>query len=185
MDAEERRLIGIDIKTVEYGFPIGMPTCRPMGNGLYEVRTDLPQGRKARVLFFIHQGSIVLLHGFIKKKPENTQERIRFSFRAKTASGGNVMKKNPYIGSSLDDLFEEEGTLEEINIIAIKRVIAWQIQQEMITKKLSKTEMAQKMKTSRSSLERLLDPDNSSVTLDTIGRAASVIGKRVRLELID
>ncbi|MBW4509254.1 MAG: helix-turn-helix domain-containing protein [Scytonematopsis contorta HA4267-MV1] len=95
------------------------------------------------------------------------------------------MKKNPYIGSSLDDLFEEEGTLEEINIIAIKRVIAWQIQQEMITKKLSKTEMAQKMKTSRSSLERLLDPDNSSVTLDTIGRAASVIGKRVRLELID
>ncbi len=95
------------------------------------------------------------------------------------------MKKNPYIGSSLDDLFEEEGTLEEINIIAIKRVIAWQIQQEMITKKLSKTEMAQKMKTSRSSLERLLDPDNPSVTLDTIGRAASVIGKRVRLELID
>lgn len=67
LDAPERRLIGIDIKTVEYGFPIGMPTCRPMGDGLYEVRTNLPQGRKARVLFCIHEGNMVLLHGFIKK----------------------------------------------------------------------------------------------------------------------
>ncbi|BAZ17955.1 hypothetical protein NIES4071_98360 [Calothrix sp. NIES-4071] len=95
------------------------------------------------------------------------------------------MKKNPYIGSFVDDLFEEEGTLDEINIIAVKRVIAWQIQQEMVNKNLSKTEMAHQMKTSRSSLERLLDPDNPAVTLDTIQRAARVIGKRVRFELID
>jgi antitoxin HicB len=95
------------------------------------------------------------------------------------------MKKNPYIGSSLDDLFEKEGTLDEINIIAVKRVIAWQIQQEMVKKNLSKTEMAHQMKTSRSSLERLLDPDNPAVTLDTIERAARVIGKRVRFELVD
>ncbi len=95
------------------------------------------------------------------------------------------MKKNPHIGSSLDDLFEEEGTLNEINIIAVKRVIAWQIQQEMASKNLSKTEMAQKMQTSRSSLDRLLDPDNPAVTLDTIERAARVIGKKVRFELVD
>ncbi|KYC43631.1 Fis family transcriptional regulator [Scytonema hofmannii PCC 7110] len=95
------------------------------------------------------------------------------------------MKKNPHIGSSLDDLFEEEGTLNEINIIAVKRVIAWQIQQEMTKKNLSKTEMAQQMQTSRSSLDRLLDPDNPAVTLDTIERAARVIGKRVRFELVD
>ncbi len=95
------------------------------------------------------------------------------------------MTKNPHIGSSLDDLFEEEGTLDEINIIAIKRLIAWQIQQEMVKQNLSKTEMAEQMKTSRSSLDRLLDPDNSSVTLDTIERAARVIGKRVRFELVD
>lgn len=95
------------------------------------------------------------------------------------------MKKNPHIGSYLDDLFEEEGTLNEINIIAVKRVIAWQIQQEMAKKNLSKTEMAQQMQTSRSSLDRLLDPDNPAVTLDTIERAARVIGKRVRFELVD
>jgi antitoxin HicB len=73
----------------------------------------------------------------------------------------------------------------EINIIAVKRVIAWQIQQEMAKKNLSKTEMAQQMQTSRSSLDRLLDSDNPAVTLDTIERAARVIGKKVRFELVD
>jgi antitoxin HicB len=95
------------------------------------------------------------------------------------------MNKNSYIGSSLDSLFEEEGTLNEIDSIAAKRVIAWQIQQEMAQKNLSKTEMAAQMQTSRSSLDRLLDPDNASVTLDTLERAARVIGKKVRFELVD
>lgn len=95
------------------------------------------------------------------------------------------MSSNPYIGSSLDDLLEEEGTLAEINAIALKRVIVWQVQQAMVEKKLTKTAMAREMKTSRSSLERLLDPKNPSVTLDTIERAAKAIGKRVRLELVD
>ncbi|KYC43630.1 hypothetical protein WA1_00195 [Scytonema hofmannii PCC 7110] len=76
LDADERRLIGIDIKTVEYGFPIGMPTCRLMGDGLYEVRTNLPQGRKARVLFCIHEGNMVLLHGFIKKTQKTPKKDL-------------------------------------------------------------------------------------------------------------
>ncbi|MEH2004682.1 helix-turn-helix domain-containing protein [Nostoc sp.] len=95
------------------------------------------------------------------------------------------MNKNPYVGSSLDDLLEEEGTLEEINLIAAKRVIAWQISKAMEEKKLNKAAMAKEMKTSRSSLDRLLDPSNSSVSLDTIARAARVVGKRIRLELVD
>lgn len=95
------------------------------------------------------------------------------------------MTNNPYIGSSVDDFLKEEGTLEEINLIAIKRVIAWQIKQAMEEKNLTKSEMAKQMKTSRSSLDRLLDPNNASVTLDTLERAARVIGKRVRLELVD
>ncbi|MDJ0615185.1 MAG: helix-turn-helix transcriptional regulator [Calothrix sp. MO_192.B10] len=95
------------------------------------------------------------------------------------------MNKNPYIGSYFDDLFEEEGTLEEINLIATKRVIAWQISEAMNEKNLNKTAMAEKMGTSRSSLDRLLDPNNTSVTLDTIERAARVVGKRVKFELVD
>ncbi|MCC5629175.1 helix-turn-helix domain-containing protein [Nostoc sphaeroides CHAB 2801] len=95
------------------------------------------------------------------------------------------MNKNPHIGSSLDDLLEEEGTLEEINLIAAKRVIAWQISKAMEEKKLNKAAMAKEMNTSRSSLDRLLDPNNSSVSLDTIDRAARVVGKRIRFELVD
>lgn len=64
---EERRIIGADIKTVEYGWPVGMPVCRPMGGGLYEVRSGLPGNRIARVLFCIEDGQMILLHGFIKK----------------------------------------------------------------------------------------------------------------------
>lgn len=67
MDNEDRRIIGFDIATVEFGWPIGMPVCRPLGGGLWEVRSNLPRGRIARVIFCIAQGQMVLLHGFIKK----------------------------------------------------------------------------------------------------------------------
>lgn len=68
MDREDRRLIGRDIKTVEFGWPIGMPTCRPMGGGLHEVRTDLPGNRIGRVFFYIDKlQRMVLLHAIIKK----------------------------------------------------------------------------------------------------------------------
>jgi phage-related protein len=65
---EDRKQIGVDIKAVEFGWPIGMPVCRPMGDGLYEVRSSLSQNRIARVLFYIDaKGRMVLLHGFMKK----------------------------------------------------------------------------------------------------------------------
>ncbi len=63
----DRRAVGIDIATVEFGWPVGMPTCRALGQGLFEVRSHLPQGRIARVVFCVHGGRMVLLHGFIKK----------------------------------------------------------------------------------------------------------------------
>jgi phage-related protein len=65
---EDRKQIGVDIKTVKFGWPIGMPVCRPLGDGLCEVRSSLSQNRIARVLFYIDaKGRMVLLHGFIKK----------------------------------------------------------------------------------------------------------------------
>ena len=65
---EDRRLIGYDIETVEFGWPVKMPVCRPLGDGIFEVRTGVTQNRIARVLFYIDQrGRMVLLHGFIKK----------------------------------------------------------------------------------------------------------------------
>jgi predicted XRE-type DNA-binding protein len=92
-----------------------------------------------------------------------------------------VAHKN--LGGSLNDFLEEEGILDECTQTAIKRVLAWQIEQEMKKKKLSKSAMARKMSTSRSSLDRLLDPDNESVTLHTLRKAAHAIGRTVRVEL--
>jgi phage-related protein len=67
LSAEDRKVIGEDIKDVEFAWPIGMPLCRALGHGLWEVRTTLPQNRIARVLFSVQDGRMVLLHGFIKK----------------------------------------------------------------------------------------------------------------------
>ena len=88
-----------------------------------------------------------------------------------------------HLGSDLDDFLREEGILDEVEANAAKRVIAYQIAAEMRRKRLSKSAMAGQMKTSRAALERLLDPENRSVTLATLQRAASVLGKRLRVEL--
>jgi antitoxin HicB len=79
-----------------------------------------------------------------------------------------MKNSNPYIGSSFDDFLDEENLLAEANEIAIKRVIAWQLQQEIESKQMTKTGLAKAMGTSRAAVDRLLDPDNTSVTLNTL-----------------
>ena len=91
-------------------------------------------------------------------------------------------KKN--IGSSFDSWLREEGIQEEVTAGAIKRVLARQVQAAMAEGGLSKAEMARRMQTSRSQLDRLLDPKNESVTLSTLRKAAAAIGREVRLELV-
>src|SRR5467141_3550949 len=77
---EDRKRIGEDIKTVEFGWPIGMPACRPLGDGIYEVRTNLKHNRIARVLFYIDRmGRMVLLHGFIKKTRKTPAEDLELT----------------------------------------------------------------------------------------------------------
>jgi len=95
------------------------------------------------------------------------------------------MSSNPHVGSSLDDMLEEDGSLAFSSSVALKRVLACQIQQAMTEKSLTKADMAKAMKTSSSALDRFLDPANPSVTLSTIERAANAVGKRLRLELED
>lgn len=88
-----------------------------------------------------------------------------------------------HVGNDFDDFLKEEGIYEQVQAVAIKRVIAYQIAEEMKKKKLSKTEMASRMKTSRAALERLLDPENASITLFTLERAASALGKKLNVQL--
>lgn len=90
---------------------------------------------------------------------------------------------NTHIGSSFDDFLEEAGVLAETNAVAIKRVIAWEIQQKIESEHLTKTKMAQIMNTSRAALDRLLDPNNTSITLHTLDNAAKALGKTLRLDL--
>ena len=87
------------------------------------------------------------------------------------------------IGSNFDEFLRDEQLLDVVEAAAIKRVIAFQIAREMKRRKLTKMEMASRMKTSRAALERLLDPTNPSVTLSTLERAASALGKKLRVEL--
>lgn len=73
---EDRRIVGSDIATVEYGWPVGKPTCAPLGLGLWEVRSSLTTKRIARVIFTLHDGHMVLLHGFIKKTQKTPQDDL-------------------------------------------------------------------------------------------------------------
>ncbi len=91
---------------------------------------------------------------------------------------------NESVGSSFDDLLNETAEAAEVNAVALKRVIAWEIKQRMQAESISKSRMAELMRTSRSSLDRLLDPDNTSVTLHTLDNAARVIGRTLRIELV-
>ena len=91
----------------------------------------------------------------------------------------------PSIGSSFEDFLKEEGIYEEVQAQAVKEVLAWQIEQAIKTQGLTKAEMARRMQTSRVQLDRLLDPKNTSVTLHTLQRAAAILGKRVRLDLVE
>jgi antitoxin HicB len=91
-------------------------------------------------------------------------------------------KKN--IGSSFDEFLEEEALLDAATAVAVKRVIAWQIAQEMKAQHLTKSSMASKMQTSRAALNRLLDATDTSLTLTTLSSAASVLGKKFRIELV-
>ena len=88
-----------------------------------------------------------------------------------------------HIGSSFDDFLQEEGILEEVNAVAVKRVLAWQIAQAMKAQNLTKTALAEKMHTSRASLNRLLDEEDTSLTLTTLTSAANALGKQIKIEL--
>jgi antitoxin HicB len=93
--------------------------------------------------------------------------------------------QNKHLGSLFDDFLAEEGIYEEVTAVAWKRVLAWEVSEAMRKEGISKSEMAKRMKTSRSQLERFLGPDNPSVLLETVQKAAAAIGKRVTIGLID
>lgn len=94
------------------------------------------------------------------------------------------MPEHPNRGSSFEVFLKEEGLLEASTTTAVKKVLAWQIEQAMRTQHITKSAMAARMHTSRSQLERLLDPEMTGISLETIQRAAAVVGRELRVELV-
>ncbi|MDR2100087.1 MAG: helix-turn-helix domain-containing protein, partial [Campylobacteraceae bacterium] len=92
------------------------------------------------------------------------------------------LKKN--MKSDFDELLKEDGVFDEVNDIAIKRVIAYQLEQEMKIQNITKTKMAEMMHTSRAAVNRLLNPDNKSLTLDTLQSAINVLGKKLHIAIV-
>ena len=158
LDREAKRIIGADIKTVQFGWPLGMSLVRRFESDLWEVRSTLPHSI-SRVVFTVYDDTI----------------------QTNDAPGGTMKR---HVGSSFDEFLADEGLLEEAEATAVKRVIAYQLSQFMEENKLSKSAMAKRMQTSRSALDRLLDASNPSVTLQTMDRAARALGKKLRIELI-
>lgn len=95
-----------------------------------------------------------------------------------------MARKNPYLGSGFESWLDEQGIRAEVTAAAIKAVIARQLAAEMKKKKISKKRMAELMKTSRAQVDRLLDPDNGSATIDSLQRAARIVGRELRMQLV-
>jgi antitoxin HicB len=95
-----------------------------------------------------------------------------------------MARKNPHIGSSFDSWLDEEGIQEEVTAAAIKSVIARQLAVEMKRKRITKKRMAELMRTSRAQVDRLLDPDNGSATIESLQRAARIVGRELRMQLV-
>lgn len=102
----------------------------------------------------------------------------------KSAESNSLRNEKGYQGSTLDSFLQEEGVLEQMTARAIKEVIAWQLGEAMRQRRMSKSALARVMRTSRTQVDRVLDPENGNVTLETLQKAAAVVGRRVELQLV-
>lgn len=190
---DDRKRIGRDIAKVEFGWPIGMPTCDQLGDGLLEIRTDLDGNRITRVIFCIVDGRMLLLHAFIKKAPHGFKapRHELETAQSRRKDEGIAMNDNktrtdisPF-GSSFESFLVEKGIQDEVVEYAVKAVFCWQLDETRKKKNMTKKDFADLLGTSRSQLDRVLDPENEGVTIETLKRAAKVLGKKVVIELVD
>ena len=138
----------------------------------------------ARVLFYV-QGAEMACAAWVHQ--ENAEDIAgRFSRGDKTDEGDRRLmskKRNPHIGGTLDEFLKDEGILEELQTQAITEVVAWQLAEAMKARGVSKADMAKLLHTSCTQVDRLLDPE-SYETLSSLQRAAALVGRQVRLELV-
>ncbi len=189
LEQADRNAIGQDLMRLQFRWPVGMPLCRPLGDGLWEVRSNLllhrePVGGPPR----LHQEDAedtCCRTGTRLQTNERVQEANK-TVKDAEKEGGTMTKKPRSVKgfTTLDDFLESDGTRETFQAVAIKEVLAWQISEAMKTQGLSRRRLAERMGTSRSQIGRLLDPKDGNVTLVTLQKAAELLGRKVRLELV-
>lgn len=187
LSERDRRIACADVATLQFGWLAGMSHSRSIvpRAGLWEVRSHLAANGLGRVLITQQNNHLRLLHAFIKTADEVPDEDLDLAVRRQKETDVMAKKASRHIGSSFDEFLRGQGLYEQVSSLAWKRVLAWQITEAMRQAGISKTEMAQRMKTSRTQVERLLDPDNANVLLETIQKAATVVGRRVVVDLED
>jgi antitoxin HicB len=183
LEEGDRRAIGLDLMRVQFGWPIGMPRVRSLKDGLWEVRSSLPKPADCAAGALLSRRDADRAPWVHQKDAEDCSGRLGVG-ETKDERGDEMKKQNKHVGSSLDEFLKEEGILEEARTIAIKEAVAWQVRQAMLKDNITKVEMARRMHTSRAALDRLLDPGNGAVTLQTLSRAANAIGRGLRIELV-
>ncbi len=128
-------------------------------------------------------GHLRLLHAFIRTADETPDEDLDLATQRQQETDVTAKKASRHIGSSFDDFLRKQGLYEQVSSLAWKRVLAFQITEAMRQAHITKTEMAQRMKTSRTQVEGQLDPDNAIVLLETIQKASAVVRKRIVIDL--
>jgi predicted XRE-type DNA-binding protein len=183
LSADDKRVIGFDLARLEFGWPVGMPLCRALGSGLWEVRSSLPRGRIARSSFLHRCRRDVAAARVREKDPQDSRGRSRVGAKENERGGRMNRRRKPHHGSLFQDWLKSEGIQEEANAAAIKAVVAYQLAMAMKERGLSKAQMARQLQTSRSQIDRILDPENDTVSIATLSRAAELVGRKLTLRL--
>jgi antitoxin HicB len=138
-------------------------------------------GRTARVFFTAGEGKMILLHGFIKKSQKT--RRMIWHWRKPGCECYNNVMNGKHIGSDFDEFLKQEGLLAECEAGALKRVVTWQIQEEMKRRRITRAKLASRMKTSRNNLNRLFSENDSAVSLQLLEQVALALGRKLKVEL--
>ena len=180
---EERRIIGEDIMTVQFRWPLGMPLVDNLGSGIWKFGADWQI--ESRTLYFLCTKEKSFFCTASLRKPGRLQTKTELWLcDAKMPTSKTVKKRNKHRGSSFEDFLKEEGLLENVQAAAFKRALALKVNDMMKEKRMNKSAIAARMRTSRAAVHRLLDPKNTSVTLVTLNRAARSLGCKVKIEFV-
>jgi antitoxin HicB len=183
LQKHERKIIGIDVMTVQYRWPLGMPLVRNLGSGLGKSAVHCQTESRAR--YFLCMKGKLFFFTDSSRKPEKLQRKTgHWLCREKMRTSKPVKTRNKHRGSSFREFLRDDGMLEEVQAVALKRAVALKVYDLMKKQKLSKSALAAEMRTSRAAIHRLLDPQNTSVTLATLNRAARSLGQKVKIELV-